>query len=231
MRIGICDDNIEEQKQYIEHLKQLGYSDVSVFHSGEEILQDMPELDLLFLDVEMQEITGIDVKNFMEEHHKNTYIVFYTTHIEAMPDGFGSNVLGFLHKPITSEELKLYIDKVSMKLQRNHPITLENNSIISSDHVLYIESDHNYTLIHQTDANPTSIRKSLQQWSDELSAYGFIMIHRSCLINLLHVRYVENTSAVLTNGQTLPISRQYLAQTKESVKNYQLKLCNPNYTF
>lgn len=231
MRIGICDDNTEEQTQYRELLKELGYENISIFHSGEEFLQEMPELDLLFLDVEMKEISGIQVKNILEEKEVPTYIVFYTTHMEAMPDGFGSNVLGYLHKPITLEELKLYIDKVNMKLKRHYPLILDDNTIISSDDVLYIQSDHNYTIIYQTDGTRSSVRKTLLQWTEELSAHGFTMIHRSYLVNLDNVCYIDKASLILTNKQALSISRHYMAQTKEAVKNYQLRLCNPNYNY
>lgn len=228
MKIGICDDNKLEQTQYLELLENLGYENISVFSSGEEFLKKMPALDLLFLDIEMEQISGIDVKNILEENGSSTYIVFYTTHMESMSAGFGTNVLGYLHKPVTAEELKLYIDKVSMKLQRNHPILLTDNNTISSDMVLYIHSEHNYTKVHLTDGNTALVRKSLQDWAVELSEYGFISPHRSYLVNLHNIHYIDKNSLVLTNGEMLTISRQYLAQTKSAVRNYQLRLCNPH---
>ena len=51
MKIGICEDNIEEQAQYLNCFKKLGYNDIAVFNSGEELLEKMPSLDLLFLDI------------------------------------------------------------------------------------------------------------------------------------------------------------------------------------
>ena len=77
MKIGICEDSIEEQTQYLNYFKKLGYNNIAVFNSGEELLKKMPSLDLLFLDIEMDKISGIQVKNIFEIKRKNTYIVFY----------------------------------------------------------------------------------------------------------------------------------------------------------
>lgn len=67
MLIGICDDNIQELNQYKIFLSQLGYNNIAIFHSGEELIQKMPKLDLLFLDIRMNGISGIQVKNLLEE--------------------------------------------------------------------------------------------------------------------------------------------------------------------
>ena len=49
----------EEQTQYLNYFKKLGYNNIAVFNSGEELLEKMPSLDLLFLDIEMNKISGI----------------------------------------------------------------------------------------------------------------------------------------------------------------------------
>ena len=74
MKIGICEDNIEEQAQYLNCFKKLGYNDIAVFNSGEELLEKMPSLDLLFLDIEMNKISGIQIKNIFEEKQMNFFV-------------------------------------------------------------------------------------------------------------------------------------------------------------
>ena len=77
MKIGICEDNIEEQAQYLNCFKKLGYNDIAVFNSGEELLEKMPSLDLLFLDIEMNKnIRNTKLKIYLKKKKKNTYIVF-----------------------------------------------------------------------------------------------------------------------------------------------------------
>ncbi len=223
MLIGICDDNIQELNQYKIFLSQLGYNNIAIFHSGEELIQKMPKLDLLFLDIRMNGISGIEVKNLLEEKNWKTYIVFYTSHIENMQQCFGEYVIGFVYKPIILSSIKFYINKVSLKLEQNYPLILDNGNNISSDYIIYIQSDHNYTLLHQTNSEYIIVRKSLKQWQNELSNHGFIIIHRSYLVNLQHICYIDKSFVVLTNGHRLSISRTLLTQVKEIFQTYKLK--------
>lgn len=226
MKIGICEDNIEEQAQYLNCFKKLGYNDIAVFNSGEELLEKMPSLDLLFLDIEMNKISGIQIKNIFEEKKKNTYIVFYTKHTDMVQEGYGANVLGFIYKPITLHELKLYIDKTSIRLEQNYPVHINNNTYISSDDILYIESDHNYTVLYISDNSKSLVRKSIDNWLIELAPYGFIKIHRSYLVNMYNINHIEHSSIILANGHQLNISRNMLSATKEAFENFQLRLFN-----
>lgn len=226
MKIGICDDNTSELEQYLLFLNQLGYNNIYVFHSGEELIEKMPVLDLLFLDIEMDNMSGIQVKNILEEKRKKTYIVFYTTHMETMPEGFGANVLGFLRKPVTLHELELYINKTSIKLEQNYPLLLDNNTYISSDDILYIKSEHNYTLLHKTGGLYIPVRKTLDKWTEELAPHGFVPVHRSYIANMYNTSYIEHSSLVLVNGQKLNISRRMSAEVKKTFENFQLRLFN-----
>lgn len=226
MKIGICDDNTSELEQYLLFLNQLGYNNIYVFHSGEELIEKMPVLDLLFLDIEMDNMSGIQVKNILEEKRKNTYIVFYTTHMETMPEGFGANVLGFLRKPVTLHELELYINKTSIKLEQNYPLLLDNNTYISSDDILYIKSEHNYTLLHKTSGLYIPVRKTLDKWTEELAPHGFVPVHRSYIANMYNTSYIEHSSLVLVNGQKLNISRRMSTEVKKTFENFQLRLFN-----
>ncbi len=186
----------------------------------------MPALDLLFLDIEMDNMSGIQVKNILEEKRKNTYIVFYTTHMETMPEGFGANVLGFLGKPVTLNELELYINKTSIKLEQNYPVRLDNNTYISSDDILYIKSEHNYTLLYKTGGLYIPVRKTLDKWTEELSSHVFVPVHRSYIVNMYNTSYIEHSSLVLVNGQKLNISRRMSARVKKTFENFQLRLFN-----
>ncbi len=231
MKIGICEDSIEEQTQYLNCFQKLGYSDIAVFNSGEELLEKMPSLDLLFLDIEMDKISGIQIKNIFEEKKKNTYIVFYTKHTEVMQEGFGANVLGFIYKPITLHEIKLYIDKTSIKLEQNYPVYINNNTYVSSDDILYIEADHNYTVLYMADNYKNLVRKSIDNWLTELAPCGFIRIHRSYIVNMYNINHIDTSSIILVNGHRLNISRKMLSTTKEAFENFQLKLFNKSLLY
>ena len=84
MKIAICDDVIEDF---------LNAPDSSQFH-------------LLFLDIEMKGLTGIELKTLLEKTNPSIFIVFTTTHEEMMPEAFGRNVISFLTKPLDLNSIK-----------------------------------------------------------------------------------------------------------------------------
>ena len=112
--IGICDDEIYWQNELVNSCKCVQHNtqvqiDYVLFSSGEELLKNKLHLDILFLDEEMQNISGQMIRDFLEEHNINTMIVFVTSHEEILYDSFGKNVYGFLNKPIVLQKLKKII--------------------------------------------------------------------------------------------------------------------------
>ena len=103
MRIGICDDCEEDLISLKDICNQYGHTDITLYHSGEELLADpnSSKLELLFLDIEMDGQSGLEVKDILEHTNAFTFIVFCTSHTECMMDAFGQNVISFLSKPFT----------------------------------------------------------------------------------------------------------------------------------
>lgn len=96
--IGICDDEIYWQNELVNSCKCVQHNtqvqiDYVLFSSGEELLKNKLHLDILFLDEEMQNISGQMIRDFLEEHNINTMIVFVTSHEEILYDSFGKKCL------------------------------------------------------------------------------------------------------------------------------------------
>lgn len=82
MRIGICDDILSEREVLKEYCLSLGYKSIFLYESGEALLKssDGKTLDALLLDIEMDKINGIIIKEFLENTDAFTYIIFITNH-------------------------------------------------------------------------------------------------------------------------------------------------------
>ena len=117
-------------------------------------------------------------------------------------------------------------NKTSIKLEQNYPLLLDNNTYISSDDILYIKSEHNYTLLYKTSGLYIPVRKTLDKWTEELAPHGFVPVHRSYIANMYNTSYIEHSSLVLVNGQKLNISRRMSAEVKKTFENFQLRLFN-----
>jgi two-component system, LytTR family, response regulator len=146
------------------------------------------KVDLIFLDIEMPLLKGIDFVNSLE---KRPNIILTTAHREYALEGYELNVIDYLLKPITFERFFKAIDKFLITANNNTVHQETNNHIyvqinkkntkIILDEILYIESFKDYINIHLSD---TSIRfkQSISSFEKELD-HRFIRSHRSFIVN------------------------------------------------
>lgn len=220
MKIGICDD-IAEEREHIETLcHELGYSDLYLYASGEELLNspELPSLTLLFLDIEMDGISGIEIKNKLEL--STTFIVFCTTHQDKINSAFGRNVIFFLTKPLTKDAVNSVIRKAAFLSRDFFQIRLEDSDSIACRDILYLKTEQKYTVFHTIDKGNFSSRKPMKSWASELSELGFCPVSRSAVINLKYYQRQDKNLIFLRDGITIPISRRYLQLLKEANNSY-----------
>lgn len=226
MKIGICDDIREEREQAKRYCQKLGYNDIALFSSGEELLNctDLSMLNLLFLDIEMEGISGIDVKNKLEQTNPSTFIVFCTTHQELMPNAFGRNVISFLTKPFDQRPIEQCIKKAAFLSKEFYPISIDEKTAIPCKDILYLHAEQKYTIFYITNGKTFTTRKSLKNWAEELEALGFCPISRAAVINLKHYIKTNNKQVFLYNDIVLPISRRYLQILEKKFDEYILHM-------
>lgn len=220
MQIGICDDNTNELERLKELCEKSGFTDICTFTSGNEFLESQSKPDLLFLDIEMDGMSGIELKEFLETDSHQIYIVFYTAHSEWMPEAFGKNVIGFLKKPVSRREVLRCITKATILRKECCILTLEPNLRIYCGQILYIQANGVYSTFVCNNNQKYSIRKPLKDWEDELKEYGFCCPHRSYIVNFQHVETVDANYLTLKNGENLPISRRHAKETKNAYQDY-----------
>lgn len=198
LKIVICDDEVSSREKIEKICTKFFEKEEKVIlqvENGAKLLEQLKEenYDIIFLDIEMKGIGGIDVKNKMEEQKIPGRIVFVTDHDEYVMDAFGKNVYGFVTKPVREENMlpklqKLYKDwEDTSYVVIDEGITLPQK--IEKSMIKYIQAAHVYTDIVLIDGEKKTTRKSLQEWEMELAKDGFIRIGRSYLVN---VEYIQN---------------------------------------
>ena len=215
-KIGICDDEkiyINEIREYFrQYAKENALGDYEIFEftAGEEISKELG-LDILFLDIQMKGIDGLQVKEKLQQENANTEIIFVSSYTENMPEAFGKNVMGFLEKPV---DYKVFCKRVAGAIvscrKKKRYITYDECGVIRKiniEDIVYIKSDGRYTDIHiQNERNILLSSKSMRYYKAELGK-GFEMSERSYLVNLKYVTEVE-TDVILENGMHIPMSRR-----------------------
>ena len=187
------------------------------------------QVDLVFLDINMPEISGL---SFAKSITKNIKVIFTTAYREYAVDGFDLHAVDYLLKPISFERLQQAIDKfvTQNNLQKpTKPIvnTPENEFIfvrserrmvkINFSDIQYIESLSDYIKIHLLDSTVTT-RETISNIESKLPIARFLRIHRSYIVAVMKIASFTNEFVEIHN-KALPISRSYKTSVLNKLEN------------
>ena len=220
MKIAVCDDD----KRTIDHLTSLikekeSNARVVSFENGKTMLNTQDVFDMYFLDIEMGEISGLDVAKHIRavEEKRNmekSIIIFITGYREYMEYAFDVNAFHYLVKPIDEEKFyavfKRAIKEVRAKTKYEKSFVLVksngvNQKILLKD-IYYIESSNKKVVFHTKDGNIYTYGK-MEDWQKELGN-AFYRCHRGYLVNLEKITAYNVDTINLTNGESIILAQK-----------------------
>lgn len=226
--VAICDDEEEwciaisdSCRRYMED------KDVNiVFHSfnnGENLIsvKDL-EIDVLFLDVEMENMDGLEVMKAVEGMPNIHNIIFVSSHIEAVWESFGSKTKGFIPKPFKDEDIWNKIKDIYIKKATDGVLKFSDYSGVvyfNKSDIIYLKADSNYVTIHARNSEKI-ITITLKECESIIGGFPFVRIHKSYIVNLAHVSNMSGSVLILKNGEKCNIGRVYRNQVKNSYDDY-----------
>ncbi len=225
VKIGICDDEREFREQLKTLLEQyfrengLQY-ERQEYSSAKEFVKSGEGTDLLFLDIEMEGMSGIQLKDYLQGE-EDVKIIFVTSHLEGMPEAFGKNVYGFLEKPVDVRKLEKYLVRVIEDIEENQVLVLkgiQGEMAVKEKDIFYFASDKKYSRLVGK-LGESFCDMGLQQLGEMLGKKSFFRCHKSYLVNLGNVSEI-NKSVLLKNGESIPVSRRRVKELKEAYLAY-----------
>lgn len=192
--------------------------------SAEEFLRANP-VDILFIDINMPDINGIDLVNSLVE---KPMIIFTTAYKKFAFEGFELEALDYLLKPVSFDRFKKSVNKAIELLQaRTQPrVPTEESIFVRSEYKMvkieladidYIEGLEDYIKIHIANSRPVLTLITMKAFIEKLPADNFLRIHRSYIVSLNKIASVGNKKALLKNGTSLPVSDTYIAELNKYV--------------
>ncbi|MBL7888209.1 MAG: response regulator transcription factor [Bacteroidia bacterium] len=191
-----------------------------------EILRTQ-KVDLLFLDIEMPGMTGLQ---FLKSLENPPLAIFTTAHREFAIEGYELNVVDYLLKPIPFNRFECAIKKSIERFESR--IIIEENKIyvksgttvlkLTVKDIIYIEGMGNYIRLHFSSGRPTVIYQKMSEIPNILNSNNFVRIHRSYFIALDKVSSYTNTH-IYINGNELPIGVSYKSEIKKLLDNLKNK--------
>lgn len=200
------------------------------------ILDEKP--DAIFLDIHMPGEDGFDLLRSLPE--RNFSVVFVTAFDQYAINAIKAGALDYLMKPIDTDELTVAVRKllslkeqqkigswgnyneqiqvlldnmksISPKLEKISVPLFNGYQLLKVKDIIRCESDNNYTTFYLTSGKPLIVSKSIKEYEESLEGSDFVRVHRSHLINMVHVeKFIreDNGYVVMSDKSTIEVSRR-----------------------
>lgn len=222
IEIAICDDNLvfnEELERillsFCDVIKEEMYIDA--YTDGAMLLENVDKYNLIFLDIEMKGLNGVQIGSRIRELDKtmSKQIVFVSSKTNYAMQLFDIRPVNFLVKPVSKTKV-LEVLKETVKLMghaRNmfcYEINREKN-YVTLDKIIYFESQRRKIVITM-DSGKNTFYGTIDQISKELQDKGFVVIHRAYMVNCTHIKAIRRNEVVMDDDSVLPLSGKRRAQ-------------------
>jgi len=232
MRIAICDDE-KNIRELIANkvVKQYPDAEIIFFQSGEELLLSDESIDILFLDIQMSGIDGMETARELRKKDKSVILIFVTAVEEYVFQAFDVGAFNYIVKPIDdgkfSDVLHRAVDEwSSQNINEKEPeerYVLINNSGVHTkvilDEIVYAEVFNRKVVIHKLDGEIEYYGKMSDL--ESLAGDSFFRPHRAYLINFKYVEKYDATTIYLERGTVLMAKQNYPEFVKKYMKYIQ----------
>ena len=229
-RVAICDDDeqftIQLERHVLAHAKKKGiHIETQTFLSPDKLFSNLDEeglFDILFLDIEFDDITGIDVGNRLRSDLKNEImqIVFISANDEYALQLFDIRPMNFLVKPITYDKVSFIMDEYDRLFPAPNRYFTYNirkkKCRISLNCILYFQSQGKKVKMVTQDGTEEFYGK-LSDVVLQLNEQAFCVVHKSFVVNLHYVIQHKSDSVIMANKVEIPISLSMKQNVKEKL--------------
>lgn len=198
---------------------------LTTFTSGQAFLfalPDHPEWELVFLDIQMPDLSGMSVAHQIHQSHPQIKIIFATAYADFAVESYQVDAFSYLLKPIQASDIEHVLTK-HQNMTVNQPVYLVlsvDGEFVKLDlaTIIYVESQGHKLLINTSDKLFES-NMTLAQFMAEVDE-RFVQTHRSYRVNLDFVDSIAPTELLLTTGDRLPIARRQVKQVQRAFIDY-----------
>lgn len=182
--------------------------------------------DLVFLDIELPGINGMEAAELMRSYDPSTPIVFTTSLSQYAVRSYEVGASGFIVKPVTQPKLELCLDKVVGRLRRTGSDRIVvpvggGLRVIPIDELRYVELVKHDLVFHLADGDQIRLRGTIKQVADHLREDGpLLRISSGCIVNMDYVRLIKGSEVEVTGGDVLPLSRARRREALETFASY-----------
>lgn len=226
MNCCIIDDEplaAELIRSYVEKTPFLTYG--ATFHSAQDAVKEVMsgEFDLVFLDIKMPQLNGMEFARLVPE---STRIIFITAYDDHALEAFRVGAADYLLKPVSFEEFTAAVSRLHrlkgepavQNRDKQHLLVKNNHKFeqINVADIIFVEGLKDYVKIHLANQRRVVTLTSMKNLEELLPETHFMRVHRSFIINTSRIAAIERSRIMMEGGMAIPVSDGY----KQAVSDY-----------
>lgn len=227
MRIAICDDEKEYRTlilQYIkfyftEHALDL---ETHEFESGEALLSSRQVFDMVFLDIEMERLNGIQTAKEINRQSRKTLVFIVTAYQKYLDDAMDLNIFRYIDKPIKAQRIYNGLEK-AIDLINNNEITFKarDDGIVTlyKNDIVFVEVARKKVYVNTFEKQYIA-RENMDYFKDNLTATYFAVPHSSYVVNFNFIKNFQRDKIVLKTGQIISIAPKKQTEIKKKFMRF-----------
>ncbi len=216
IRIAICDD----EKHMSDHIRSMVLNffrkknreiSLRMFSGGEELLSYNGQIDILFLDIQMKDMDGMETARKLRADKFRGFLVFITVLKEMVFQSFEVQAYDYLVKPVDDKRFEKTMERLYASMQNASEDSLlvqkgYEGRIIREDEIVFCEIIDRKIYLNLASGEVVDYYERIENLETKLNN-RFYRCHRSYLINLKHLKGYKNGTACMDNGKEIPVSR------------------------
>lgn len=227
MKTAICDDSLREVTLLGEMIGASGLPiDTDAYDSGNALLAEIQRgthYDAVFLDIDMPEISGLELARMIRQYTPKTMIVFVTGYPQYAVDAFDCEAFHYLLKPVSQSKVTQVLERMMQcNREQNRFYILKNRQQtirVPICDICYIECCQRHVLFHARHAVHETVG-NLKTVYKELRPFGFLQIHQGYLVNMALISHFDGFDVVLSDGKRVPMSVRKRAEVLSAYARY-----------
>lgn len=226
-QIAICDDDIRIRRFLRSSIEGAGIAcTVEEFSNGAELLRNYQDYDILFLDIDMPVVNGIEAAKKIRRKDRKVKIIYVTGYQDYMQRSFDVHPFSFLVKPVKKEMIIKQLREALLygrEEEKAVTVRLETTSGIEEiavPDIYYLEYQSRKLRLVMKQGE-CMIRGKISEFLEKLVPYGFASPHKSFIVNLYHVKAIRGYDIFMMNGDQIPLSQKRSTEFRGLLGKYQ----------
>jgi DNA-binding LytR/AlgR family response regulator len=228
LRIAICDDEPEQIEILRGYLVRISFRlnmemRIAHFSSALSLLESFGNeegYEIVFLDIRLPDINGIEAAKRIRERDRKVLVVFVSGRTDYILKGYEARAFRYIVKPVTEQMMADVVIKALQEIQLDEMGGISfrekgEHVKVSLDDIIYFEAqNHKINLICANASH--NFYGRIGELERKLSDKGFVRCQKGYLVNANRIRRIRRAEVLMDNGRTLPMSANYLRQTKDT---------------